>query len=644
MTASGTKIFSGIFKARCVAVKGDELTVYVPQVFGDTSITTNNVVDVYPKAGSFGYVTFEGGDPAFPIWIGTSAGPYYTNTEAQEPIFTEVRDATREPIGHTDLTQSTLSFNNSSRTLTIAPAAGQDYFEVWCIGKSYRKTTPESIIIPDTSAFCYVYYSSEGVLSYKTSYFDWDSDTPTAYVYWNTDTDKAEYFADERHGIVLDWQTHEYLHRTRGAAIANGFTVSNYVLGGNGSSNTHAQLDIANGTFFDEDLQVDITHSNSPTANTWQQDLQGPARIPVMYRSGAHWIVDSPTDFPMKQGTTTVKYNTVVGSTWSTTHVANNSYVPMFIVATNNLNYPVLSIMGQYIDSNLGKVQEYDWSSMDLGDFPSVEFRPLYKVIVKALTGASNTVKASITEIQDMRVDQVNPVGIAQAVSSSPTGALTAFAGSSAPTGWLLCYGQAVSRATYAALFSVVGTTYGSGNGSTTFNIPDMRGRVPVALDNMGGTDADRLTVANTLGDTGGKEKHLLLVAEMPSHSHLAGLLAATSAGSHVHTLNTLAIGNTGSTHSHDAGNYDGVGINNDIMTNVPGYPAFQSLYAGGAANNRIKATASADSAHTHNITGALQTTGDHTHPVSGSTATAGDGGEHNNMQPYILTNYIIKT
>ena len=641
MTASGTSVYPGLYKARCTANNGRAITVYIPQVFGKEPITMSEFTGELPSAGSFGYVSFEGGDAAYPVWV-SSTSTTINNTE--EPDYTATRDATREPIGHTDLTQSVMSFDNATRTLTISPAAEQEYFEVWCIGIPYRKTEAESIIIPDTSAFYYVYYSSEGVLSYKTSYFDWDSDTPTAYVYWNTDTDKAEYFADERHGIVLDWQTHEYLHRTRGAAIANGFTVSNYVLGGNGSSNTHAQLDIANGTFFDEDLQVDITHSNSPTANTWQQDLQGPARIPVMYRSGAHWIVDSPTDFPMKQGTTTVKYNTVVGSTWSTTNVPNNRYLPMFIVATNNLNYPVLAIMGQYIDSNLGKVQEYDWSSMDLGDFPSVEFRPLYKVIVKALTGASNTVKASITEIQDMRVDQVNPVGIAQAVSSSPTGALTAFAGSDAPTGWLLCYGQAVSRATYAALFSVVGTTYGSGDGSTTFNIPDMRGRAPVALDNMGGSDAGRLSVTNTLGGTGGAEKHLLLVAEMPSHSHLAGLLTATSAGSHVHTLNTLAIGTTGSTHSHDAGNYDGVGINNDIMTNVPGYPAFQSLYAGGAANNRVKATASADSAHTHNITGALQTTGDHTHPVSGSTATEGGGGEHNNMQPYILTNYIIKT
>ena len=92
---------------------------------------------------------------------------------------------------------------------------------------------------------------------------------------------KRIFFADERHGITLDWATHEYLHRTRGAAIANGFGATNYILDGNGSLDSHAKLDIADGTFFDEDLQVDIVHSATPTPNTWQQ---------VLYGSGVPWL------------------------------------------------------------------------------------------------------------------------------------------------------------------------------------------------------------------------------------------------------------------------------------------------------------------------------------------------------------------
>jgi microcystin-dependent protein len=86
------------------------------------------------------------------------------------------------------------------------------------------------------------------------------------------------------------------------------------------------------------------------------------------------------------------------------------------------------------------------------------------------------------------------------------------YAGSSAPTGWLLCYGQAVSRSTYSALFTAISTTYGVGDGSTTFNLPDCRGRVSAGKDDMGGSSANRLTDqtdgldGDTLGDTGGTE------------------------------------------------------------------------------------------------------------------------------------------
>ena len=112
-----------------------------------------------------------------------------------------------------------------------------------------------------------------------------------------------------------------------------------------------------------------------------------------------------------------------------------------------------------------------------------------------------------------------------------PAGAIADFAGGSAPTGWLLCFGQAVSRSTYAALFGVIGTTYGAGDGSTTFNLPDLRGRVTAGKDDMGGTDAERLTDSGAghsgidgtvLGAAGGSDRHLLTANEsgLRAHSH----------------------------------------------------------------------------------------------------------------------------
>lgn len=103
-------------------------------------------------------------------------------------------------------------------------------------------------------------------------------------------------------------------------------------------------------------------------------------------------------------------------------------------------------------------------------------------------------------------------------VAGFSTGDLKTTARPSAPAGWLMCEGQAISRTTYAALFAAIGTAYGPGNGSTTFNVPDMRGRVPVGVDGAAG----RLTEKDALGESGGTEKHKLTSAEsgVPAHSH----------------------------------------------------------------------------------------------------------------------------
>jgi microcystin-dependent protein len=113
-----------------------------------------------------------------------------------------------------------------------------------------------------------------------------------------------------------------------------------------------------------------------------------------------------------------------------------------------------------------------------------------------------------------------------------PTGSLMPYAGASAPTGYLLCDGAAISRTTFSALFALVGTTYGAGDGSTTFNIPDLRGRVIAGQDDMGGSSANRLTGltggvdGDVLGGSGGAEGVTLTAAEsgLPDHAHGTGL------------------------------------------------------------------------------------------------------------------------
>jgi hypothetical protein len=93
-----------------------------------------------------------------------------------------------------------------------------------------------------------------------------------------------------------------------------------------------------------------------------------------------------------------------------------------------------------------------------------------------------------------------------------PPGTVESFAGSVAPNGWLLCNGQIVSRTTYISLFTAIGTIYGAGDGVTTFNLPDMRGRVSVAAGAGPGL------TNRVLGVTDGEEKHTLTINEMPEN------------------------------------------------------------------------------------------------------------------------------
>ena len=158
--------------------------------------------------------------------------------------------------------------------------------------------------------------------------------------------------------------------------------------------------------------------------------------------------------------------------------------------------------------------------------------------IVKTATGTGTTT-ASLTE--KMRVSHDGKVGIGTStpeetlhvngnlkvtgtvdVGSSgfsvSSGFILPFGGGTAPSGWLECNGQAVSRSTYSDLFAIVGVTYGAGDGSTTFNVPDLAGRVIMGEggNTVGRTPAD----LESIGDTGGSQTVTLVIDNLPSHTH----------------------------------------------------------------------------------------------------------------------------
>ncbi|MDP9195213.1 MAG: tail fiber protein [Pseudomonadota bacterium] len=188
---------------------------------------------------------------------------------------------------------------------------------------------------------------------------------------------------------------------------------------------------------------------------------------------------------------------------------------------------------------------------------------------------------------------QLKSVSDTAAAASVPIGSGMDYWGASAPSRWLFSYGQAVSRTTYSALFAVIGTTYGAGDGSTTFNLPDKRDRVSAGKGDMGGSSANRLTnqsggvEGDTLGAAGGAESHTLVTGEMPSHRHLTVVDAVAGAG--------LSSSSESIAKTRDPGS------------------SFAYLLGGNSSE-----------------------------PNLGRTTSVGSDGAHNNIQPTIICNYII--
>lgn len=335
-------------------------------------------------------------------------------------------------------------------------------------------------------------------------------------------------------------------------------------------------------------------------------DFRGGSNYRTMDTTGSSiaFSVDSPgANKTIPRDIWGIKYSSSGGASGIDVLYDNDTGSSGPITLSNSIaNYDHMRIYYGYETYARQSVDVYNPSGKQVSLFMNQSFDGQYQTIQMANAVASGTTLTlgahahfetnyaagssfNYTQTSRLRVYRVEAWNESQ-IGVVPTGTVSMFAGTTAPTGYLLCQGQAVSRSTYAPLFAVIGTAYGSGDGSTTFNLPNLQGKFALGKSS-----------SYALGSSGGASTVKLTTNQIPAHTHgsksLVGSLVA---------------------YSWDDGWANGI-ISSSVNSKNSGY-------YGGSDIGHIQYQV--DASHEHD--------------------SVGGGASHNNMPPYQTVNYIIKT
>jgi len=299
-------------------------------------------------------------------------------------------------IGFVDRTGSTLSFNDATRTLTLAPSGAN--FTIYYKGKAILIDASKTITIANSSGGHWIHWD------YATNRMVDAGATPNikdqllvAYIYWDASSSYAPFFSDERHSVATDKNWHHYNHTTNGAIWKSGGEAS-YTINNTNSVTLELSSPIV---LVDEDLEHSITQSAAPT-NAYEQILNSTAAsLPILYLSGTSYKQVASTTIPWYPSSTRAYYNPVSGGSGSLATAADDDlFITYWLVATNDTRFPVKLVMGRNAWTTYSEAETEDFDSYGL---PMPEIAPMYKVILKTRSSyTQNTARVNIISVREL--------------------------------------------------------------------------------------------------------------------------------------------------------------------------------------------------------------------------------------------------
>lgn len=361
----------------------------------ENNVNTNAFDDTYKSA-----VDTNTTKVSFPGW---DSNPDHTVTK--EPTGFPLNSVTSEVA----LEEAVMSFDDLTRTFTIEPASVD--FSCYENGIQYLFNSARSVQITDVEGIHFVYFDL-GVLQ-ETTVLDLSfiySKPFVAVMYWNQVDQELIYLGEERHGLKMDGHTHVRLHEKDGTIYLNGLGLIDFAIG-DGSANVHAQFGAELGDIKDEDI---LLQRNAVLSTTG---------MPVFYKEGATgiWRRDLVPGFSVvNTGTGRIAWNEFNGSVWQKSEVIDNGYVLAHIFASNDINYPFFSTIGQDEYLTIGEARDgalQEISSLITDGMPFVEFVAVGTIIYQTSDTFTNSVKGRVIENSvgssfiDWRGSDISPTG-----------------------------------------------------------------------------------------------------------------------------------------------------------------------------------------------------------------------------------------
>lgn len=320
-----------------------------------------------------------------------SSNLYYTDARARVAVGTVTKDMT----GFESRSTSSLSFNPTTRVLTLTPDSAT---YVYYRGEKIQISSAKSITITNTSGGRYIKFDPdtetlvENAIGANPSIKD---DLLVSYVYWDAANAKAIIFGDERHGADRDTQWHLSQHLDVGAVWRSGGAITYQT-----DDDSAVGLGVATPLVIaDEDVTHTINH-NTSAAEPYEQILNTNAAIPVVYLNGTTYTESTASTMPWLYGASRAYYNSINAGSGSLTQLASGKFVSYWMVATNDSALPVKLIMGHVQHDNENEAEAETFDNYGL---PMPEVAPMYKIVLHADdTYTGNSAKVRIISVNTL--------------------------------------------------------------------------------------------------------------------------------------------------------------------------------------------------------------------------------------------------